>query len=174
WIRETDGVALSLVAQLERQLKSIEAGLRLGNRAKYSSEYTIKSPPEKLINELQSIDRKETIEKTDNYAIAYETIENGNRLDGRIAIEDDKYQDLIEAWLSILEERFDKVEYTDNIITVKRSTFDPELARKKNIPEGPAFGKLANGESVTINGSKVTPEEVETTETHQFEIAQRQ
>ena len=44
------------------------------------------------------------------------------------------------------------------------------LASDLGVPEGPAFGKLSAGQSVTVDGETVSPEEVHTERTRQFPV----
>jgi len=38
------------------------------------------------------------------------------------------------------------------------------------VPEGPTFGRLAAGETVTINGREITPESVESERVERFTV----
>ncbi|EMA53154.1 hypothetical protein C450_07567 [Halococcus salifodinae DSM 8989] len=42
----------------------------------------------------------------------------------------------------------------------RETAFDPAAARDAGVPEGPAFGRLADGEAVTVDGRTIEPEGV--------------
>jgi D-aminoacyl-tRNA deacylase len=45
-------------------------------------------------------------------------------------------------------------------LIIRRDRFDPEKARVLGVPPGPLFGRLANGQSVTVEGKVIRPEMV--------------
>ncbi|TKX83128.1 hypothetical protein EXE43_25850, partial [Halorubrum sp. SS5] len=55
-------------------------------------------------------------------------------------------------------------------VVARETAFDPSLAAERGVPEGPAFGRLADGESVEIDGETVEPDEVSRTRADRFPI----
>lgn len=42
-------------------------------------------------------------------------------------------------------------------LILRRTRFDPGLANKQGVPQGPLFGRLAAGKEISINGKVITP-----------------
>lgn len=160
WIRETDTVPLPLVDRLESEIRSIDEGLRFGTRRAAPDDLTIYRPPEDLLADLHAIDPDATRSAIESVAVAFETAENGTRVDGRIVLPDDAKADLIDAIADRLRAGFDSVDRDDGSLVVTETVFDPERARDLGVPEGPAFGELAAGRTVEVDGEPVTPEMV--------------
>jgi len=80
---------------------------------------------------------------------------------GRGAVADSGDREaLVDALVAVLAERYDSVEHGEDSVVVRERGFDPERARELGVPEGPAFGRLANGEAVDVDGTTVAPEDV--------------
>lgn len=68
---------------------------------------------------------------------------------------------LVNECIKILKERYDtEYVFDENVLCITDDRFNPDLARKMGVPPGPMFGKLAGGESVTIDGRTIEPEMV--------------
>jgi len=171
WVRETSGVPLDLVERAESALDPVEAGLRFGQRARETDGFAVVTLPADLLAEANGIDRDRVRVAVDERAVAYETAEGGTRVAGRVALDDagDRAA-LVDALVTVLRERYDEVERREGTVVARRGTFDPAKARERGVPEGPAFGRLAEGDPVEVDGETVTPDEVTTEETYQFEI----
>ena len=76
----------------------------------------------------------------------------------------DAYRSAVDQLTTVLEREYDVTREGDRL-TAERRTFDPAAAADRGVPEGPAFGRLANGESVDIDGETVHPVDVSRTET---------
>jgi len=70
----------------------------------------------------------------------------------------------------VLAAKYDAVWIEDDAIVAEETAFDPQLAREAGVPDGPKFGALADGESVTVDGETVSPERVRTERTRRFQI----
>ena len=55
-------------------------------------------------------------------------------------------------------------------LIIRRDRFDPECARKLGVPPGPLFGRLANGQPVTVGDRVIRPEMVCSCEIQEIEI----
>ncbi|MFB6085435.1 MAG: D-aminoacyl-tRNA deacylase [Halodesulfurarchaeum sp.] len=169
WVRETAGTDPSLVEALETSLGTVESGLRFGEGT--TDEPEIRSLPTDLIDACAAIDPGETVETVAAHTVAYQTAENGNRVGNRAAFDGrDSYGDLVDALATILEREYETVERRTDAVVAERETFDPSLATDAGVPEGPLFGRLSAGESVTVDGKRVDPEAVHTRETRRFQV----
>lgn len=161
WLRETDSVPLDLVDRLERELRPVADGLRFGKRTADPAAIVVYQPSSDLLADLHGVDPEATVAAIESHSVAFETVENGNRVSGRIVLPDGSAKSaLIDALADVLRMGFETVERTDDALLVEETAFDPDRARKLGVPEGPAFGKLTSGHPVEIDGETVTPEMV--------------
>jgi len=196
WLRETDGVPLSLVTPLEDRLSTIADGLRFGVPAREAElvsedEVAVVDLPDDLLAEAQGVDREAVRDAVERHAYAFETSESGTRVEGRAAFpaagdvedaadpatddagstdEPAAYRDLIAALADVLAAKYDTVELRNGCLRVATEAFDPELAGAAGVPEGPAFGKLSNGQAVEVDGETVAPEDVRSVREEEFEV----
>ena len=171
WVRETTGVALDLVNRLEGRLCSVDDGLRFGDRVAEVDDVWIYEPPADLLEDLHGIDPAATKRAVASNTAAFETIENGNRIQGRVALPSDRSTGgLIEAIIPVLETKYDAVERSDGTLLVRERAFDPARARDLGVPEGPAFGQLSSGEPVEVGTETVTPEMVHTERERRYRL----
>ncbi|MFB6153871.1 MAG: D-aminoacyl-tRNA deacylase [Halodesulfurarchaeum sp.] len=173
WVRQTSGLDPGLVEDLEVALSPVEDGLRFGQGARGdgADSFLVVDVPKDLIEECQGIDRARTLSVFDQRAIAYETKENGNRVGDRAALAGrDAWDAIVEALVEILETAYETVRRDGDVIVAERTSFDPALAAEQNVPEGPKFGRLAEGEAVEVEGETVEPDEVKTREIHRFSV----
>ena len=186
WVRETTGVPLDLVTALETDLAPVAEGLRFGDSAEAVADatasaeegadgdtvaYEIVSLPEDLLAEAQGIDADAARAAVEAHALAFETEQSGTRAAGRAAVLDpDDREALIAALADLLREKYDSVAREDDAVVARETAFDPEKARTLGIQEGPAFGKLSAGESVTVEGREIDPEAVRIERVHRFSV----
>lgn len=162
WCREVDWVSLEVVAAIEDRLGAIDEGVRLGDRIDVQpTTLEARTLSNELVGELQAADREGAIAAIAAVVTAYRTTENGNRLTGAVLVPETLLEEtIVEAIEPILSERYPTMSWQDGRVTIEEERFDPGLAAKRGVPEGPAFGRLANGESVTVDGKEITPESV--------------
>ncbi|WP_336136054.1 D-aminoacyl-tRNA deacylase [Natronomonas amylolytica] len=162
WLRETTGVPLDLVAQLERDLTPVDDGLRFGGPAEgYGGGFYVDDLPTELLDEANGIDREAVFDVLSTHALAYETEEGASLVSGPVALpEAATYRDLIGELAAVLESKYDTVSVADDAVVARREAFDPELAREAGVEEGPAFGRLSTGEPVETGSETVTPDDV--------------
>ena len=162
WVRETDGVPLGTVAELEAAVCPIEEGLRLGDPARaYGGAVAVVDPPAALLEEARGIDAGASRTAVASLALAFGTDQEGSRVTGPVALPAGADPaDLVEALAGVLRAGYDAVEVTPEAVLAREEAFDPALAREAGVPEGPAFGRLAAGEAVTVDGEQVTPADV--------------
>lgn len=68
---------------------------------------------------------------------------------------------IVNECIKILKERYDtEYIFDENVLCITDDRFNPDLARKMGVLPGPMFGKLAGGESVTVDGRTIEPEMV--------------
>ncbi|WP_254838388.1 D-aminoacyl-tRNA deacylase [Natronomonas marina] len=172
WLRETTAVPLELVERVEEALSRIDNGLRFGTPAEgYDGEFVAADLPAELLEEATGIDREAVREAVDGRALAYETSEGGTVVAGPVALADDgDRRGIVEALAAVLEAKYDTVEVRDDEVVAARETFDPALAREAGVEEGPAFGRLADGETVEVGGETVDPADVRSARERRFPL----
>ena len=172
WLRETDGVPLRTVEAFEARLTTVDNGLRFGRPARTAddgSTVEVREPAESLLAAVNAIDAGRVRDAVAAEAVAFETAEAGNRVAGRVAVADhDAWARLEASLVELLRERYVTVDVSAEAIEVTERVFDPERARALGVEPGPAFGKLAGGAAVVVDGRPVAPEAVHVTRRHRF------
>jgi D-aminoacyl-tRNA deacylase len=162
WVRETSGVPLDVVGEVESAFGGVETGTRFGERAVGDPDgFVVETLPEDLFAVACGVDRAETRRIVAAATVAYGTTDGGSRPTGRVALADSADREsMLDALADVLRERFDEVTREDGAIVASETAFDPAKAATLGVPEGPKFGRLAAGESVTVDGEEVPPEAV--------------
>ena len=162
WLREVDDVPFDLVDRVETVLGPIDDGTRIGDRRHVDpTAITSCELPSDLVDTLNGNDPARAIEVIRNESVGYRTRDNGNRITGDLVIPDGtSLETVITALIPVLRPHFDAVELTDDALVLTRRAFDPSAAASLGVPEGPLFGRLAAGESVDIDGTRVNPADV--------------
>jgi D-aminoacyl-tRNA deacylase len=81
----------------------------------------------------------------------------------------DVLNDLISLCVTLISRGENTAIEGDSLI-IRRSKFDPSKARRLGVPEGPLFGELMRGRTLTINGRDITPDMVCSSETVRIRI----
>ena len=169
WVRETTGVGLEVVSRMEISISTIEEGLRFGRVR--SDRVEIRELDKSLLKDVQVISSKRVREVILRNTIAFETVENGSLVKGKVAVQARQaYEDIIEEFCHILEQRYDHVSRKGNEIFVEELVFSPEKARILGVEEGPKFGELASGKSVEVKGKMLDPEEVQEVKNKRYKL----
>ena len=170
WVRETTGVGLEVVSRMEMSISTIEEGLRFGRVR--SDRMEIRELDQSLLKDVQVINSKKVREVILENVIAFETVENGSLVKGRIAVQARQaYEDIIEEFCHILEQKYDNVSRKGSEIFVEELVFSPEKARILGVEEGPKFGELASGESVEVKGKMLNPKEVQEVKNKRYNLS---
>jgi len=171
WVREADDRPLDVVEAVEDALSTVVAGLRFGDRETDTDGFSVVSLPDDLVAEAQGVDPEAAREAVAGATVAFETTENGNRVEGRAAVPDDgDAGDVVDALVPILAEEYDEITRGEDAVVATETVFDPELAATLGVPQGPAFGALADGESVTVDGETIPPDAVHAERTRRFDL----
>lgn len=195
WVREVGDAPLPLVERLEAEIGSVDEGLRFGDVVDEAGAgpeddggagdaspgdagdaIRVRDLPADLLARAQGLDADAAREAVERVAVAFDTGQGGTRAAGRVALatapETPGYADLVEELAAVLEAGYDDVEVAPdrNAVVADETAFDPELAAERGVPEGPAFGRLADGEAVEVDGETVKPEDVSRTRTERFPI----
>jgi D-aminoacyl-tRNA deacylase len=184
WVRTVGDRPLALVDALERELSTVDNGLRFGARTPTDAAngnnltdgtagWNRVSLPDNLLKEAQNIDPETTREAVRATTIAFETSENGTRARGDAAVVADgngAYAELVDRLAAVLTESYDEVTVEDDTVRAIEVAFDPEKAKRLGIPEGPKMGMLAGGSPVEVNGEQVPPAAVQRKREAKFPI----
>ena len=169
WVRETAGVPLERVRELESDITRIEDGLRFGADIDADAYDTV-SLPDGLLSEAQGVDLDAALDAVSETTVAFHTTEGGTRAVGRAAVTGERYDELVERLCEILRQKYDSVVREDGHVTARVSAFDPGAARERGVPEGPAFGKLSSGQEVDVDGDTIHPADVSRERVVEFSV----
>lgn len=160
FVRETSGVPLGLLNELESAVETVEDGLRFGARATDDpATWQVVALPDELLTEARGIDGAAVREWVEKNAVAFDTEQNGTVVTGPLVLAaGTERAAATDALAGILRQRYDSVGREDGELVAREKRFAPDLARTAGIPEGPKFGKLANGQPVTVDGEEIDPE----------------
>jgi D-aminoacyl-tRNA deacylase len=172
WLRETDGVPLGFARAVEAEALSVADGLRFGDPAAgYDGGFAVLPVPTGLLDEARGIDREATLAAFEATALAFGTDQGGTRVTGPVVLADPADRErVVDRLLGVLRERYDTVERSGQEILARRQTFDPERARTLGVPEGPKFGRLADGQPVEVEGREIPPEAVSERRERRFRL----
>ncbi|EMA71686.1 D-aminoacyl-tRNA deacylase [Halorubrum distributum] len=193
WVREVGDAPLPLVEHLKAEIGPVDEGLRFGavaldgdvigdsDPADVGAEAVgdavrVRDLPADLLARAQGLDADAAREAVESVAVAFDTEQGGTRAAGRVAFatvpEAPGYADLVEGLAEVLETGYDAVEVAPdrNAVVASETAFDPALAAERGVPEGPAFGRLADGEPVDVDGETVEPGDVSRTRADRFPI----
>ncbi len=171
WVRETTGVPLEFVEKAETRLTTIDEGLRFGTPAQTNAveNFVLERLPSVLLKEVEGIDSETTHETVERHALAFDTEQSGTRLARGIVLKNaEDREEIIDEFVRLLHEKYDTVEQSGGEVVVRETAFDPGKAREAGVPEGPKFGRLASGESVTVDERTVEAETVHTERERRF------
>jgi D-aminoacyl-tRNA deacylase len=172
WLRETTGVPLDLVERLERELSTVEDGLRFGCRATGNDgEFILAELPEELLDEANGIDQSAVVDRVADRVVAYETLESGTLLAGPVALASaGDRRAVVEELAAVLNAKYESVDVRDEAVIARREVFDPELAREAGVEEGPAFGRLSAGQPVDVDERTIDPADVRSAREQRFPL----
>jgi D-aminoacyl-tRNA deacylase len=174
WLRETDDHPLAVVEAVEAAMGSVDDGLRFGDRVPADPDgFVVTDLPAGLLDAAAGADPDATRTAVERAAVAFETTEGGTRPAGRVALpaaDADAYDDLVDGLADALRASYDEVRRAEGEVVARTEAFDPAAARTLGIPEGPAFGRLADGEAVEVGGERIDPEVVRTEEVERFDV----
>ncbi|WP_255193706.1 D-aminoacyl-tRNA deacylase [Natronobeatus ordinarius] len=169
WLREVGDRPRSLVTAIEDELGTVDDGVRFGSER--SEPFTVVDLPVKLVETAEGIDPDEVWAILENRTVAFTTRNGASRVGDRAAVPGEEVlQGVVADLAAILECKYDTVAIEDDAVVVSETAFDPKRARELGVSEGPAFGRLTSGDTVTVDGRTVAPEDVHVDRTHRFPV----
>jgi D-aminoacyl-tRNA deacylase len=180
WLREVGDRPLDLVAAIEDALGPVGTGTRFGNVRPTDEDsgdpaeaVVVRAFPEELLREAQGIDPEATRAAVEARAVAFRTREGASRAADRVALASDPdpeetFGALVEDLAALLRDKYDAVRVGTDAVVATETAFSPELAETVGVTQGPAFGRLADGETVEVGGREIPPEAVHEERTHRF------
>jgi D-aminoacyl-tRNA deacylase len=132
--------------------------------------------PDDLLAEALGADAETARAAVADNTVGYQTQENGRRPAGQAALpagdtgHTDAYDRLVAGLCDALRDRYREVTREERVVVARERAFDPEAAATLGVTEGPAFGRLANGESVEVDGREIPPDAVHTERTIRFTV----
>ena len=179
WLREVGDRPLAIVEAAETLIGPVDEGLRFGDvepdRSPVGDDALDVRPfPAGLLARAQGIDGDAARDAVVANAVAFDTEQSGTRAAGTCAFataaDAPGYDDLVADLAAVLAREYDEVDVGTDAVVASVESFDPALAAELGVPEGPAFGRLADGESVEIDGRTVSPADVYSRTTDRFPI----
>jgi D-aminoacyl-tRNA deacylase len=170
WLRAADDRPLAVVDALEDRLSPVAEGLRFGEvHVDGPDTVSVVPLPGDLLAEAQGVDADASRAAVEAHTVGFETSEGGTRASGRAAVATAEARErLVNALADVLRDAYDSVTVDGDAVVAEETAFDPALASDAGVPEGPAFGKLANGEPVEGADGRVDPEDVTVERTRRF------
>jgi D-aminoacyl-tRNA deacylase len=181
WLQETSDHPLPLVEAVEARMDAVSEGLRFGDATPPvdgdpADAVVVVDLPAALVDAAHGVDPEATQAAVAEVSVAFETTEGGTRPSGRVALPADDptaaTDAMTEALAAVLRGSYDEVTRRDGEVIARTEAFDPAAARDLGVPEGPAFGRLANGEAVEVDGKRIDPESVRTERIERFPAAE--
>ena len=175
WLRTVGRRPLTVVDAAEATLSSVAEGLRFGavsiDSKQPAEAWHVVSLPDELIAATTEIDTDATRAAVAEATVAYETTEGATLPAGRALVaEPTAVAQLVDRLTELLDEAYETVAQTAEGVVCRETGFDPEKAATLGVPEGPKFGRLADGEAVTVNGREITPAAVESERVDRFPV----
>jgi D-aminoacyl-tRNA deacylase len=177
WLQETSGHPLAVVEAVEARMDAVTEGLRFGEAVPSvdgaaDDAVVVTDLPTDLIDAAAGVDAGATRAAVAGVSVAFETTEGGTRPRGRVALPADDptaaADALTEALAAVLRESYDEVRREGGDVIARTEAFDPAAARTLGVPEGPAFGRLADGQAVDVDGERIDPAAVRTERVERF------
>ncbi|MDW7731854.1 MAG: D-aminoacyl-tRNA deacylase [Methanolobus sp.] len=117
---------------------------------------------EKLLQETVVTDRETFLDTLEGFPIVYLERENGTISNHMLCLAEHikiTMQDITNECIKILKEHYE-VKYVpqENLLYIVTERFSPKMAKEMGVNPGPLYGKLANRETVTVNGKTIGPE----------------
>ncbi|GAB6879006.1 D-aminoacyl-tRNA deacylase [Halorubrum gandharaense] len=190
WVREVGRTPLALVSVVEDAVGRIDAGLRFGKvrpAVDYAGDDASDDAPERvrealevlplpadLLAAAQGVDADGARDAIEETTVAFDTEHSGSRAGGDAAFAVDDalpgYTDLVNGLADVLADGYDEVTVEPDAVVAVEEAFEPSLAAKVGVPEGPEFGKLAAGEAVEVGDRTIPPEAVRREQETRFPV----
>lgn len=123
-----------------------------------------------LVREAYRTDPDTTEEALTEHSLGYSVDDEG--VPDSVAVGRGDFGGLVESAADVLRHRFEiDVDLEGGVVEARREEFDPEMARELGVPEGPEFGRLADGESVEVDGRVVEPRDVTESVEREFDLS---
>ncbi|MFB6256242.1 MAG: D-aminoacyl-tRNA deacylase [Haloplanus sp.] len=179
WLRETGAHPIAVVDAVEARLDPISEGLRFGevvpsddDGSAPAERIVVADLPTALVDAAHGVDAAATRAAVADVSVAFETIEGGTRPRGRVALPADDPSGaadaLTDALAAVLRDSYDEVTRRDGEVVARTAAFDPAAARELGVPEGPEFGRLADGQAIEVDGERIEPSAVRTERVERF------
>ena len=172
WLRTVGSRPLPVVEAIETELSAVAEGLRFGAVEVSDGDWLTVDLPDELIGAANGVDTDAVWDAVADTTVAFETVEGGTLPAGRASVATaDDFDTLVDRLVGLLDSKYETVERTDGEVVARQTSFDPGKAATLGVPEGPKFGKLAAGETVTVNGKTVEPHVVESQQVDRFDLS---
>jgi D-aminoacyl-tRNA deacylase len=183
WLRETSRHPMPVVDAVVARMDAVSEGLRFGDVVPAVGDETdpgeaivVTDLPTALIDAAHGVDAEAARAAVAEVAVAFETTEGGTRPRGRVALPADDpgaaADALTEALTGVLRGGYDEVTRRNGEVIARTEAFDPAAAQELGVPEGPAFGRLASGQAVEVEGERIEPEAVRTERVERFPVVE--